>query len=369
MTLILTWLRTYYDRLIACAALLLLLGALLHLAVRARELGESEAEYRRKVQKLVPDHPVMQPLTTEPFDAIMRRLEAPFQAGGWSNAFLNPELRVRCVDCRKPIPFAIEQCPFCKARNPAGPVVAVIADGDRDGMNDEWERQNGLNPNDPADAGQDRDGDGFTNLEEFLAGTDPRDAESHPPFETKIVVDSVVRVDFRLRFKSYMKEAGGSLVFQLNTKDYSRTYFARMGEKVGEKGEEFILTNFVQKIQPNVNVGGVRRDVDASELTLIRDGRPITLVLNLDAIWDEYRARLVFAVDRSAYAVKKGDTIEVRKIRLTVKDIDIKASTVVLTRESDGRNFVVGKGGAADAREPPPEATKEPQRDREPAKE
>lgn len=41
-------------------------------------------------------------------------------------------------------------------------------DGDGDGMPDDWERAHGLNPADPADGPADRDGDGFTNLEDWL---------------------------------------------------------------------------------------------------------------------------------------------------------------------------------------------------------
>jgi hypothetical protein len=43
-------------------------------------------------------------------------------------------------------------------------------DSDADGMPDAWEGSHKLNPNDPADAGQDRDGDGYTNIEEYLNG-------------------------------------------------------------------------------------------------------------------------------------------------------------------------------------------------------
>ncbi len=50
----------------------------------------------------------------------------------------------------------------------------VPVDSDNDGMPDEWEKQHGFNPNDPSDAAQDADGDGYTNLEEYLNGTDPR---------------------------------------------------------------------------------------------------------------------------------------------------------------------------------------------------
>jgi pectate lyase len=42
------------------------------------------------------------------------------------------------------------------------------ADSDRDGLPDEWERREGLDPNDPADGNADRDGDGYTNLEAYL---------------------------------------------------------------------------------------------------------------------------------------------------------------------------------------------------------
>lgn len=41
-------------------------------------------------------------------------------------------------------------------------------DSDDDGMPDFWERRAGLDPRNPADAQQDRDGDGYTNLEEYL---------------------------------------------------------------------------------------------------------------------------------------------------------------------------------------------------------
>jgi pectate lyase len=41
-------------------------------------------------------------------------------------------------------------------------------DSDRDGMPDEWETVHGLNPNDPSDGSADRNGDGYTNLEEYI---------------------------------------------------------------------------------------------------------------------------------------------------------------------------------------------------------
>lgn len=52
-------------------------------------------------------------------------------------------------------------------------------DGDRDddGMDDEWEGNNSLNPSDPSDGMGDADHDGTFNRSEFLLGSDPQDEE------------------------------------------------------------------------------------------------------------------------------------------------------------------------------------------------
>jgi hypothetical protein len=52
-------------------------------------------------------------------------------------------------------------------------------DSDGDGMPDEWESQYGLDPNNPDDANQDLDGDGISNLKEYMAGTNPKERNSN----------------------------------------------------------------------------------------------------------------------------------------------------------------------------------------------
>ncbi len=54
----------------------------------------------------------------------------------------------------------------------------LLADNDNDKMPDDWETANALNPTDPTDALQDIDSDHFTNLAEYLAGTNPHDPKS-----------------------------------------------------------------------------------------------------------------------------------------------------------------------------------------------
>ena len=56
-------------------------------------------------------------------------------------------------------------------------VSVKMLDADGDGMSDGWESDFGLDPTDPADGSQDSDGDGRSNLDEWLTGTDPSVSE------------------------------------------------------------------------------------------------------------------------------------------------------------------------------------------------
>lgn len=51
--------------------------------------------------------------------------------------------------------------------------IEYTGDLDKDGLPDEYEREQSLSPSDPSDAAKDPDGDGLSNLDEFIEGTDP----------------------------------------------------------------------------------------------------------------------------------------------------------------------------------------------------
>jgi pectate lyase len=53
------------------------------------------------------------------------------------------------------------------------PAAGACPDADHDGMPNTWESAHGFDPNSSADAYLDQDGDGYSNIEEFLNGTGP----------------------------------------------------------------------------------------------------------------------------------------------------------------------------------------------------
>jgi len=211
-----------------------------------------------------------------------------------SAALFGSEKRFHCVSeaCGRATPEKYDAaknlvCAFCGYTQEVAKVV-VASDSDKDGLPDDWEKKYGLNPFDASDADQDKDGDDFTNLEEYKAKTDPSDKASHPDYLLGLRVQLPLRETFMpFIFIAANKIPTGwrCVFFDAKQKDdYGRagkTISALIGEEIGTSG--FVLKAYEQKEAKREIAGGqgMTKNVDVSEVTVERkkDGKQLKLII------------------------------------------------------------------------------------------
>lgn len=105
---------------------------------------------------------------------------------------------------------------------------------------------------------QDPDGDGFSNLDEFSANTDPSKKDSHPAYTTKLFLERFIQIPFRLRF-----EARNGEVVQINPLDVpdAPSQFLRKGQPV--QGTKFKVVDLEIKSE---KIEGINKDTSVVTL-------------------------------------------------------------------------------------------------------
>ena len=140
-----------------------------------------------------------------------------------------------------------------------------------------WLNKNGLNASDSDIIDADSDGDGFSNFEEYTAGTDPRDPKSHPSYVKLVRLQSSDSRPFRLTFTS-LNAVGDDNFFQISTPDGQRQ---SNNAKIGDTFEGFKVIKYTPK-QGNRMIGTMTVEGDISELELqnVTTGADVVLVLH-----------------------------------------------------------------------------------------
>jgi hypothetical protein len=328
--------KQHYDKVMAFFVLLALVVSLVLLVVKLNMLKQVDAEFESWLRGLRPQNPEAVAVKPAAYEAALAALETPVQLEVPSTDQTNsvwlfvPETRFNCRECRHPVEISAEACPFCSA--PVTPPEDEPLDHDEDGMYSDWERQYGFDPFDATDAAKDFDGDGYTNLDEYTAKTNPRDPNSRPPAVGRLKLDKISGTQFGLRFNSRVRTRSG-FKFGLNYRLPSgeiRTEFVKIGDTV----EGFKVDSYEEKEEPAKTPSMGK--VDVSELTLISPrGDPIILVMNRPVRYVELVASLSIELrgELQRFDVQKGDPLELDGRTYSVIDVDAKARSVIIKGE------------------------------------
>ena len=200
------------------------------------------------------------------------------------------------------------------------------------GVPNRWLWENGLDYTKTDVLAFDPDGDGFSNLEEYLGETDPKDAAVFPPFYTKLFLKERAEDRYVLRFSAAIDPQ-----FQVVRifPERKKSWFKAIGESFPEADADPAKGRFTIVA---INKKTDERGLDASEL-MIRDNvrtdnNPFALPKGEETDRPIYWANFVYkfkADTPEPFRVDKGETFSFPNDADTVytlKEIDAESAVV-----------------------------------------
>lgn len=307
------WLKENYEKAILGALALVLLACAAWIVLQTMSFPETFAERNTSKQ---PDHTIAPPN----IEAVDRAATVATSPRAWDAA--EGSLFVSR-------PYVLKD----------GNLVDPLEEGQdlHPPIKNAWLIRYNLDYADPDVKDQDPDQDRFSNLEEFLAGTDPTNPNSVPPYYTKLRLLKFDPKPFRLKFSGTPDEGQ---TFTINTKDLGgRTQFLQLGDTI--EGAPYKLLSYEPKSTTRNEM-----EVDISELTIqnTETGQNIVLVFDREADDPTSYGEFIYLYDNSQFRVKKDDefTLTPEKDR-KYKLIDISATEAQIQDLATGEKIRVGK--------------------------
>ena len=356
----------HYDWLAAVVGLAALVAGGLFFALTLKEDAEEiAAEKAAEIERLKPQETGVKEIDMAAYRSATRLTTSPVKIAEVPEKlanFLASERRVFCKKCKKAISGdvkAVPKCPHCGEEQEEA--AAIVLDADEDGIADEWEKKFGLNPNDASDAEKDKDGDGFTNLEEYQAKdnpkykrwTDPTDPKDHPDYLDSLFCRMPLKETYLpFAFTKATQIPGGwrCEFFDAKKKDFKRgmtgIFTAKVGDEVSDSG--FVVKSYEQKFEKREKKGmkGMFFNVDVSEVKLARktDGKVVTVVLSspktAKPVPVDVQATLVYKRGaEKTFDVVPGQEIELNgaKYKIATVQADGKDKAKVVVTDSQGK--------------------------------
>ncbi len=178
----------------------------------------------------------------------------------------------------------------------------------------------------------DPDEDGFSNEEEFLAGTRPMDASSKPPATTKLFLKARITNDYILNFKS----STSMQVARLKPEPV-KNVFVTVGQDFGfDPGvARFKALDFEKKEVPDPRTN--TRDVSELKILDTAINKEFVLIRGEDTNLAEYEAQFEYLLkQRREFKVKKGENFQLPGTGETYKVLDVTETEATIARIDTG---------------------------------
>lgn len=257
-----TWIKENYDRFLLALAAAVLLVCAVWLFVSARRFQETFKELQGQVAH-------SQKIPSVDFDRLASQHEKFKNPDLWKPMLLPDGRRLPLFVS---VPYLAKSGPPDASGNPTKELSDPITDPNplHPPIPNKWFFDHKLDALAVDALTDDPDGDGFTNLEEFNANTNPAEKNSHPPYLTKLFFRRFEQRPFRLVFSARVNN-----VVQLNPRDLSdSTLFLKVGDLV--KGSPYKVVDL--KVQEAFDASvGIKRDTSVVTLENLETHEKIEL--------------------------------------------------------------------------------------------
>ena len=250
------------------------------------------------------------------------------------DSFSHPWLQRSTADQNALIPLFVKICPE------TGIEVLYKEDADDDGMPNKWEDKYGFNWIDPSDGATDKDGDGFTNLDEFKNETDPTNPADPNVIDDEYRLVEVYRPKRPIKLRNVAFGSAKPLQFSIKQGKRSITKFQKSGDTIAQNGVELYTIGALTEIKTNIYKPSIKKTIkeDISEVivTDIKTGKEFILVRAKDSFVEYVEAKMVRKESGEELVLKEGEEVPVAKIKKSAK-------AAKFDEEAKTGTFTVGK--------------------------
>lgn len=342
----------HYDWIVAGVAALSLVAAVAYFVLSMDADADADAAAAvAAIDRQKPSESGVEKTDLAPFATALRQAKSPMlvaEIDGARESMLASERRIKCR-CGNIMAAGLVECPACKAS-----LVVINKEDEAQKKVDSWKARYGVESD-----GNDKDGDGFTNQEEYAAGTDPTDAKDHPDYLDSLKLTLPLKetyVPFALM--EYTQLPNG---WRCNFSNARRTMrlTATVGEEIflpvakavgaaENKPTGFVLKSFTKKEEARGLIAGTMTkkmvDVSVAEIQRKSDGKIVSLVLQdpkrvkLTPI--DVQASLVYErMGTKTFDVVTGDEIDLNGSKYEIVSVQSveKGAEIVLKNKVSGQ--------------------------------